>query len=121
MKVKYIHKSKIVLFGRRLKSKKEGGMLVERVEVFKLDGLDVSVKFTFDEMSNMYIADFSDFEENQVYSPNGHPIVTAAQDSCEYSKTDGKFADCGSCRFFKTEGKNDLIGFCTNKALCKKN
>lgn len=92
---------------------------MEKYETFHLDGLDVKVKFNFDSVANMYIGDYQDFEENQMYSPNGHPIVTAARDSCPHNTSEGKFADCGSCRFFKTEGKTDLIGFCTNKKLKK--
>ncbi len=97
----------------------KGGMPMERVEIFNLDGVDVKVKFTFDKTANMYIGDYPDFEETPLYSPNGRPIVTATLDNCPHNTSDGKFADCGSCKFFKTEDKNDLIGFCTNEALKK--
>lgn len=93
---------------------------MERTQTFNLDGLDFEINFTFDKAANMYIGDYAEFEEKQVYSPNGRPIVTAARDGCRHNTYRGKFADCGSCKFFKTENKNDLIGFCTNEALKKK-
>ena len=71
----------------------------------------IEVLSEFDTSSGRYILDLPDLEENQIFTNDGEPLVTAVQDCCTY--IDDAF-DCGSCRFYKPNHPGDLIGICSN-------
>lgn len=88
------------------------------VRSFCIDSDICEVVFRFDEATGKYLGDYPDFEEYPRFTKNGHPWITATQDSCNMGKNKyyaGKAClDCGSCCYFLQEKAGDLIGVCSH-------
>lgn len=87
----------------------------EVYKIFKLENLEIKVRFRYCEKSGKYLGEYPDFEEAPLFTMSGKRIVTAVQDKCDGYKSKDNSVDCGSCDYYETEQAGDLIGVCNNE------
>ncbi len=92
---------------------KEPHMKIRRYE---LEGLILEIPLRLDERAGIYIEDYTEYIENKVRSPEGHPVMFSGEDACPHAEeaTPGGCPDCGSCRFYLRAGEHTWIGLCKN-------
>lgn len=88
-----------------------------KIRQYELDGLVLNIPIRYDELSQIYIEDYTEYIENTVHTPNGHPVMFAGEDACEHAseETPGGCPDCGSCRHYLRAGEHTWIGICKNE------
>lgn len=91
-------------------------MEAEVYKIFKLENLEIKVKFRYCEKSGKYLGEYPDFEEAPLFTKSGKRIVTAVQDKCDGYKSEDDSVDCGSCDYYAPEQAGDLIGICNNES-----
>ncbi len=84
---------------------------------YKIDGMILTIPLYYDELSDKYIEDYTQWIDNKLFTPKGHPIMFAGEDACKYAEeeTPGGCPDCGSCKFYRRAGTHTWIGICKNK------
>ncbi len=87
-----------------------------KIRKYEIEGLILGIPLHYDELSGMYIEDYTEYIENTVRSPEGFPVLFAGEDACPYAEgaTPGGCPDCGSCRFYRRAGEHTWIGICKN-------
>ncbi len=87
---------------------------MENIRIYEIEGVKLKIPLNYDEQSGKHIEDYTEFIENQMFTPCGSPIMFAGEDACEYCEeaTPGGCPDCGSCRFYKRAGEHTWIGIC---------
>ena len=91
-------------------------------QIVSVGGHTFEIFEEYDNDLEMTILSYPDFEENPVFTSEGRPFATAAQESCSHnvSQADKEAAsdDCGGCHWFYRETSPiDLIGICMCDAL----
>ncbi len=87
---------------------------MDKLKIYEVEGILLKVPLQYDELSGKHIEDYSEFIENQVFTPCGSPIMFAGEDACRFAEEDtpGGCPDCGSCRFYKRAAEHTWIGIC---------
>ena len=88
-----------------------------RVRKYRIDGDELEIIERFHQPSGNWIGDFSVFDEDVRYTPNGRPWVDiTCGEECPHCDA---WNNGGKCSFFKREQEKDLIGvcFCNEKKL----
>jgi hypothetical protein len=87
---------------------------MEILRTYEIEGIILKVPLNYDEQSGKHIEDYSEFIENQLFTPCGSPIMFAGEDACEHAEeeTPGGCPDCGSCRYYKRAAEHTWIGIC---------
>ncbi len=87
---------------------------MEQIRTYEIDGVVLRIPLSFDERSGRHIEDYTEFIENQVFTPCGFPIMFAGEDACEFSQEEspGGCPDCGSCSHYRRAGEHTWIGIC---------
>ncbi len=87
---------------------------MDSTKIYEVEGIKLKIPLNYDEQSGKYIEDYTEFIENQLFTPCGSPIMFAGEDACEYREeiSPGGCPDCGSCKFYKRAGEHTWIGIC---------
>lgn len=91
-----------------------------RIRVYANDGDTVHITESLHETSGMWIGDFTAFDAEERYTPNGRPWVDiTCGEECPYCDSGN---DGSKCSYFGREREKDLIGVCfhdENKKACE--
>ncbi len=84
--------------------------------MYEVEGLLLQIPLTYDEASGKHIEDYSEYIENQRFTPRGSPIMFAGEDACSFAQeaSPGGCPDCGSCLFYQRAAEHTWIGICTS-------
>ncbi len=84
---------------------------------YEIDGMALEVPIHYDELSEMYIEDYSEYIENTVHTPSGFPVMFAGEDACKHASEEspGGCPDCGSCIHYLRAAEHTWIGICKNE------
>ncbi len=87
---------------------------MEHSRTYEVEGIILKIPLNYDEQSGKHIEDYTEFIENQLFTPCGSPIMFAGEDACKYAEeeTPGGCPDCGSCKFYKRAADHTRIGIC---------
>ncbi len=87
---------------------------MEDSRIYELEGFVFNIPLIYDQRSGRSIEDYSEFIENQLFTPDGSPIMFAGEDACTFAQEEspGGCPDCGSCRFYKRAAEHTWIGIC---------
>ncbi len=87
---------------------------MEHSRTYEIEGFILKIPLSYDEQSGKHIEDYSEYIENQLFTPCGSPIIFAGEDACGFAEeaSSGGCPDCGSCKFYKRAAEHTWIGIC---------
>ncbi len=95
---------------------------MEKMRLYEIEGLTVEIPIHYDEGAGIYIEDYPDFVKDPLWTKEGHKVMFAGEDACEYAEeeTEGGCPDCGSCKYYKSAGNHTWFGICKNEVRQKR-
>ncbi len=95
---------------------------MKKTRRYEIENTVLNIPLKYDELSEIYIEDYTEYIENTVLSPDGYRIMFAGEDACKFSEeaSPGGCPDCGSCKFYKRAGEHTWIGLCKNEYIKEK-
>jgi len=84
---------------------------------YEFEGAVFDIPMYYDELAEMYIEEYRNFNENPVWTKNGCPITHTIEEACPFGKWDKpeRFNTCGECRFYRQIAPQALIGVCSQE------
>lgn len=81
---------------------------------YEFEGAVFDIPMYYDELADMYIEEYRNFNENPVWTKNGCPITHTVEEACPFGEWDKpeRFNTCGECRFYRQIAPHALIGVC---------
>lgn len=87
-------------------------MMDRKANLYKIGSKYLEIPLIWDEYSQRYLEDYSDFIAHPVYTPEGCPILLTIEDACIYAEPaedETECIDCGSCRYYKQTSGTLLV------------
>ncbi|MCD7806150.1 MAG: hypothetical protein LUH19_02275 [Lachnospiraceae bacterium] len=84
---------------------------------YEFEGAILDIPMFYDELAQMYIEEYRNFNEDPAWTTEGCPIMHSVEDACPFGEWDEpqRCNDCGSCRFFEPIAPHALLGACRQK------
>ncbi len=87
-----------------------------KLKTICVDGDSITVPFTLDSRSRVWIGEYPFFKEEPRFTPSGRPWRNASYTGCPHHES-SDYNDCGTCHHLKKEEPTDLVGVCFHEKL----
>ena len=85
-----------------------------------MEGLIPEAPLEWDQLSGLYLEDYTSVWESPIYTPDGYRVMLTIEDTCSHAGVQaGIYKDCGSYKYFRQKPDSQL-GVCHCEALRRK-
>ena len=95
----------------------------KKIRHYEFEGAAFDIPMFYDELTEQYIEEYRNFNEEPAWTANGCPIMHSVEDGCPHGEWDesSRCSTCGECKYFLSIGQHSSVGVCRQKKRLRTN